>query len=381
MSDSAQQKTENATPKRLREARKRGQVARSRELSTAMVVGVCVFCLVSVGQGVVGRALQIMRSSLAFDPRLLDDPSRLVGAMFSQIGIGLLAITPILLASAAAAVLASVLLGGWNFSTQALMPQWSRLNPIAGVGRMFSSNALVELGKSLLKFAVLGAIGGGYIASQREVLMGLSTMDVGAAMAQAASLALWTIIWMTGGLLVVALVDAPYQWWKTHNELKMTRQEVRQEMKESEGRPEVKARIRQLQHQMANARMMEKVPTADVIITNPTHYAVAIRYSAGKMRAPIVVAKGAGVIAAAIRELASQHRVPLVSAPPLARALYRSVDLDREIPGDLYQAVAQVLSYLYQLRAGTLKATPDFSAPVPGGEPDPEVDHRSGDSV
>lgn len=152
----------------------------------------------------------------------------------------------------------------------------------------------------------------------------------------------------------------------------MTKQEVREEMKESDGRPEVKSRIRQLQHQMARQRMMDKIPGADVVITNPTHYAVAIRYSAGKMRAPIVVAKGAGVIAAAIRELATQHKVPLVSAPPLARALYRSVELDREIPGQLYQSVAQVLTYIYQLRAGGIVRAPDLSAPVPGGEPDPE---------
>lgn len=371
MSDSSQQKTENATPKRLRESRKRGQVARSRELSTAMVVGACVFCLIAIGQGLAGRALEMMRASLAFDPRLLDDPPRLIGSMFVRMADGFIAILPILLASAIAAIFAPVLLGGWNFSTQSLQPQWSRISPVAGLGRMFSKNALVELGKSLIKFIAIGAVGGGYIWSHRRTLMNLASMDIATGIGQAVSLALWAIVWMTGALLLVALIDAPYQWWKHHQELRMTRQEVRQEMKESEGKPEVKAKIRQLQQQMANARMMEKIPTADVVITNPTHYAVAIRYSAGKMRAPIVVAKGAGVIAATIRELASQHRVPLVSAPPLARALYRSVDLDREIPGDLYQAVAQVLSYLYQLRAGTLHGTPDFSTPVPGGEPDP----------
>jgi flagellar biosynthetic protein FlhB len=373
MSSSTQDKTEKATPKREREARKKGQVARSRELSTALVVGVSVIGLIALGHKLAGQGMALMRESLSFDPRLLEDPGRIIGMLFLRLSDALIAIAPLLGASLLAALIAPALIGGWNFSAQAFQPQFSRINPLKGLARMVSMTALVELGKSLLKFSVIGAVGWFYIWGHRDELMKLATIDISAAIAQSLSLALWCVVWMTGALMLVAMVDAPYQWWKHNKEMRMTKKEVRDEMKESDGRPEVKAKIRQLQHQMARARMMDKVPTADVVITNPTHYAVAIKYSAGKMRAPVVVAKGAGVIAAAIRELATQNKVPLVSAPPLARALYRSVELDKEIPSQLYKSVAAVLTYLYQLRNGTLRTSPDFSEPVPGGEPDVDV--------
>lgn len=370
---STQDKTEKATPKRQREARRKGQVARSRELSTALVVGVSMIGMIALGHRLAGQSLALMRESLSFDPRLLEDPARIIGALFLRLSDALIAIAPLLGASLLAALIAPALIGGWNFSAQAFQPQFSRINPLKGLARMVSATALVELGKSLLKFGVIGAVGWFYIWGHRDSLMKLARIDTATAIAQALSLALWCVVWMSGALMLVAIIDAPYQWWKHNKDMRMTRKEVRDEMKESDGRPEVKARIRQLQQQMARSRMMEKVAGADVVITNPTHYAVAIQYSAGKMRAPIVVAKGAGVIAAAIRELATQHKVALVSAPPLARALYRSVELDKEIPSQLYQAVAAVLTYLYQLRAGSLRTSPDFTAPVPGGEPDPDV--------
>ena len=372
MSGSAQDKTERPTPKRLRDAKKKGQVARSRELSTALVVGVCVLALITSAHSLAGQGLALMRASLDFDAALLESPDRVVGLLFAHLGQALLAIAPLLGASLFAALVAPALLGGWNFSAEAMQPQLSRLNPLKGLARMVSPTALVEVGKSLLKYAVIGAVGWLYIWGHRTQLLALGALELHAAIAQGLSLALWCVVWMTGALALVAAVDAPYQRWKHVKELRMTKQEVRDEMKESDGKPEVKAKIRQLQHRLANARMMDKVPTADVVITNPTHYAVAIRYTAGQTRAPVVVAKGAGVIAAAIRELATQHKVALVSAPPLARALYRSVELDQEIPSALYQAVAAVLTYLHQLRRGTLRTTPDFSGPVAGGEPDPD---------
>lgn len=373
MTDSTQDKTEKATPKRERESRKKGQVARSRELSTALVVAASMIAIIGMGGHLAGQGLSLMRDSLSFDARLLEDPTRVVGSLFVRLLDAMLAIAPLLGAALLAALIAPALIGGWNFSAEAFQPQLSRLNPLKGLARMVSATALVELGKSLLKFTVIGTVGWAYIWGHRDQLMRLAMLDLNQAIAQAVSLSLWCVIWMTGALIVVAMVDAPYQWWKHNKELRMTKKEVRDEMKESDGRPEVKARIRQLQHQMARAGMMEKVPTADVVITNPTHYAVAIRYTAGKMRAPVVVAKGAGVIAAAIRELATQSKVPLVSAPPLARALYRSVDLDQEIPADLYKAVAAVLTYLYQLRKGRRRTQPDFNDPVPGGEPDADA--------
>ncbi|MDZ4077257.1 flagellar biosynthesis protein FlhB [Hydrocarboniphaga sp.] len=380
MSESSQQKTESATPKRKRDARKKGQVARSRELSTGLVVGASLVGVMASGHSLAGKGLAMMRQSLVLEPGLIGDPDAQIALMFHRLFEALVAVAPIMVAGLVAAIAGPALLGGWNFGSQAFSPQFSRIDPLSGLARMFSPNALVELGKSLLKFCVLGAIGALYVWKHRDPLMALSTLDLAASIREALGLAVWALVWMSAGLLLVAFVDAPYQWWKHQKELRMTKQEVREEMKESDGKPEVKARIRQLQHQLASRRMMDKVPTADVVITNPTHYAVAIRYSAGKMRAPVVVAKGSGVIAAAIRELATQSKVPLVSAPPLARALYRSVELDREIPGDLYQAVATVLTYLYQLRNGTLRSKPDFEAPVPGGEPDVEPESAPGAS-
>jgi len=290
---------------------------------------------------------------------------------FGQIlGLALRIFAPLFAAGFAAALLSPLLLGGWNFSSQALMPQLERLNPITGVGRMFSLNSLLELGKSLLKFLLLTAIAWACWLTYRSEVLGLGAEPLNSGIAHGGVLILNAFAWLAGGLLLIAAVDVPYQLWQYNKNLRMTRQEIREEMKESEGRPEVKAKIRRVQQEMARRRMMDQVPKADVVITNPTHYAVALVYTAGKMRAPRVVAKGADVLALAIRELARQHSIPLVEAPPLARALYRSTELEMEIPAQLYAAVAQVLTYIYQLRSW--RGGPQPQAPevgdVPGGE-------------
>ncbi|MES2490812.1 MAG: flagellar type III secretion system protein FlhB, partial [Pseudomonadota bacterium] len=255
---------------------------------------------------------------------------------------------------------------------KAFIPDVDRINPLTGLGRIFSINSLIELLKSMLKLIVLAVVAGVAWWSSRSELIGLSSEDTNQGLAHAGMLFTHSFAFLCGAMLLIALLDVPYQIWQYEKQLKMTKQELRDEYKESEGRPEVKARVRQIQREMSRRRMMEQVPTADVIVTNPTHYAVALKYVSDKSRAPIVVAKGADQIALAIRELGKQNRVPILEAPPLARALYRSTELDQEIPTTLYAAVAQVLTYVYQLRmyrSGPPPVMPDIGD-VPGGELD-----------
>lgn len=367
---SSQQRTEQATPKRRRDARRRGQVPRSRELSAAAVVLSSALALFVADTP--GAVVQLMRGALSFDAQLLAQPDQLPARFGQILELALRIFAALFAAGFAAALLSPLLLGGWNFSSQALMPQLDRLNPVTGVGRMFSLNSLLELGKSLLKFLLLTAIAWACWITYRSEVLGLGAEPINSGIAHGGALVLSAFAWLAGGLLLIAAVDVPYQLWQYNKNLRMTRQEVREEMKESEGRPEVKAKIRRVQQEMARRRMMDQVPKADVVITNPTHYAVALVYTAGKMRAPRVVAKGADVLALAIRELAKQHSVPLVEAPPLARALYRSTELEAEIPAQLYAAVAQVLTYIYQLRSwrqGPQPQPPEIGE-VPGGETD-----------
>ncbi|HSV44392.1 MAG TPA: flagellar biosynthesis protein FlhB [Ramlibacter sp.] len=370
---SSQEKTERATPKRQREARKRGDVPRSRELGTAMVLAAGVAALWLSGEAIARRCMALMRQGLSIDAALLDAPERLPALFGQALVSSLWMLLPLMIALLVAVFAGPMLLGGFNFSAESLTPSFSRLNPIAGLGRIFSKNSLVELGKALLKFALLGGIAAIFLWLAHGQFMQLSLEDPRAGIGHGLSLVLHCAVWLLGGLLALAFIDAPYQWLTYQKKLRMTRQEVREEMKEAEGRPEVKAKIRQLQQQMASRRMMEQVPLADVIVTNPTHYAVALQYKAGEMRAPKVLAKGADLIATTIRELAAEHRIPIVSAPPLARALFRSAELDQEIPPTLYEAVAQVLTYIYRLRqwrSGPAPQPPQVGD-VPGGEPDP----------
>lgn len=374
---SAQDRTERATPKRLADARKKGQVPRSRELSAAAVVLAGAGGVLAWGGSAAEGAATLLRQSYAGIVPALDDPSLLATRAAELAGQGFLQVLPILLLTTIAALVAPMLIGGWNFSPGAAAPDFARVNPLSGFKRIFSANSLAELFKALLKFLLIAAIAGGVIWSDRAHLQGLASLPAASAVAEGLRLALNALLWMGGGLLLIAAIDVPWQLFQHAKQLRMTKQEVRDEYKQSEGKPEVKAKIRRLQQEMANARMMEKVPTADVVVTNPTHYAVALSYSAGKDRAPRVVAKGADELARAIRELAAEHRVPLVEAPPLARALYRGCELDAEIPSALYQAVAQVLSYVYQLReiqSGRRPAAapvpPRIDEGLPNGQPD-----------
>ena len=359
MAESGAERTEQATPKRLEEARKKGQVPRSSELSIAAVCIAAAAAIYSLGGMAAGNFADLMRDSLSLSPAAVMSEGVIWPALTAAGARALWIILPVLGATFVAALAAPIVIGGWNFSGQALVPQFSRLNPVAGFGRMWSSRGLVELGKGLAKVGVIGVIAWVLLKGLTPQLMGLTSEPLRQAIGHSAELAGYSLLVLACGLAVIAAVDVPFQLWQHAQDLRMTRQEVREEYKESEGSPETRGRIREAQRALARGRMLHDVPKADVIVTNPTHYAVALRYDESKNRAPIVVAKGTELLALKIREIATESGVPIVEAPPLARALYKSVELGREVPAALYVTVAQVLTYVYQLRAARERgATP-----------------------
>lgn len=348
--DSDLEKTEAATPRRLEKAREEGQVARSRELNTFMLLACGVAMLWMTG-GYLYRSLNgVMRAGLWFDPRIARDTKVMVSTAVESAFQALGSLLPLFGALVVVAVFSSVALGGLVFTSKALEPKFERLNPIKGVTRMFSAQTLVELLKTLAKAAVIGGIGAVVIWTYREEMISLMHATPAAALIEGMRLVALCCALIVAALILVVAIDAPWQLFSHHKKMRMSRQDVKQEHKESEGDPHVKGRIRQQQRAMARRRMMSEVPNADVVVTNPTHYAVALSYSESELGAPRVVAKGSGLIAARIREIAQQHKVPLLSAPPLARALHHHVEIGQEIPATLYSAVAQVLAWVYQLR-------------------------------
>ena len=363
-------RTESATPKRLEDARKRGQVPRSPELGAAAVVLTMAASLMVLGPGVVGRMAALMRQGLSYDgPQMLDEHAAF-GALEGFVIDALLALAPVLGLVMVAALAAPLALGGWNFSTEALGFKFERIDPLAGVGRMFSTRSLAELVKSIAKFSAVGLVASLMLWNETDEILALSPQAIVPGLAGALRLCAQALLAMAAALALIAAIDVPYQLWQHARQLRMTREEVRQEHRESEGSPEVKGRIRQAQQALARRRMMAEVPKATVVVTNPTHFAVALRYDERRNGAPILVAKGADDVAARIREVAAEAGVPLVSAPPLARVLFRNVDIGVEIPASLYVAVAQVLTYVMHLRA----AMGQGLAPPPPPAIDPAVE-------
>ena len=374
MAENGQERTEQATPKRLQEARKKGQVPRSAELSMAAVCIAAAAAIYTMGRMTTGQFADFMHDTLSLTPAQAMSADAIWPALKSAGARALWIILPILGATFFAALAAPLAIGGWNFSSQALMPQFSRLSPASGFGRMFSTRALVELGKGLAKVFVVGVIAWLLIRALTPQLMSLGVEPVNAAIGHAASLTAYALLVLVCGLAIIAAVDVPFQLWQHSKDLRMTREEVREEYKESEGSPETRGRIREAQRALSRGRMMQEVPTADVVVTNPTHFAIALRYDDQKMRAPIVVAKGTDLLAAKIREIAAENGVPVIEAPPLARALHRSVDIGREVPAALYVAVAQVLTYVFQLRAARERGAapptpPNFDSETPPPAP------------
>ncbi len=351
MSDSDAEKTESATPKRLEDARKEGDVPRSRELSTFAVLMTAGMALWMSGKSLSQQLHATMVSGLSLDRTQIFDADVLIRRVTGDIAQVLITCLPLAVAVMAVAVAAPLLIGGFLFTSKAVMPKFSKLNPMKGLGNMFSTNALVELLKAVAKTVVVGTVAWLVVLSQKDAVMGLALESEGAGAAHMVDMIASAFLYIVGGLGIVAAIDAPYQMWHYANKLKMTRQEVIQESKESDGNPQIKGKIRQLQREMAKRRMMAEVPTADVVVTNPTHYAVALKYTDGQGGAPRVVAKGTDEVAAKIRELAAEHKVTLLEAPPLARALFKHSEVGDEIPEALFSAVAEVLAYVFQLRA------------------------------
>lgn len=364
MAESGQERTEQATPKRLEEARKRGQVPRSTELSTAAVTIAAAATIYALGKGTAGQFADLMRSALALDAQRAMDAQMLWPALRDTAARAIWIVLPILGATFVAALVAPLAIGGWNFSGEALIPQFSRLNPATGLGRVFSSRGLVELGKGIAKVLVVAVTGYTLLKGMTPQITGLSSEPVNGAISHSAALAGYSLLVLCCGLAIIAAVDVPFQMWQHAKDLRMTREEIKEEFKESEGSPETRGRIREAQRALARGRQLQEVPKADVVITNPTHFAVALRYDDQKMRAPIVVAKGTDLLALKIREIATENGVAVVEAPPLARALHRSVEIGREVPAALYVAVAQVLTYVFQLKAARERGAAPPPVPV-----------------
>ncbi len=366
--ETGQEKTEEPTAKRLQDAREKGDIARSRELTTTIVLLAASGGLLVFGAGIAADLARVMRFNFEIPRDAVFSPM----LMFQYLGDSALAmlesLSLLFLLLLVAAIVGPVALGGWNFSAQAAAPKFSRINPLEGIKRMFSMKSLVELLKGIAKFLVVGSLSVVILLLQEKALLSMGSQDVIPAMGHGLQVLGWAILWMCSTMILIAAVDVPFQLYDYSKKLKMTLQEVKDEMKNTEGKPEVKGRIRQLQREMAQRRMMGEVPEADVVITNPTHYSVAIKYDQQNSDAPILVAKGVDHMALRIREVAKENDVPILSAPPLARAIYYNTELEESIPEGLYVAVAQVLAHVYQLQRARGKIVP----PSPDEYPIPD---------
>ncbi|MBI4754352.1 MAG: flagellar biosynthesis protein FlhB [Betaproteobacteria bacterium] len=323
------------------------------------------------GSWLANHSAGIVRGGLTFGRDQAFDGARMMTSLMDLAGEGLLAVAPLLALTAIGAVAAPVLLGGVMFAPKALEADFSRLSPAAGIGRIFSVASVAELVKSILKTLLIGVVAWWVVAHQQDALFALFGQPLVEGMSAFTRLLLVSILMLVGGIAVIAAMDVPFQLWHYHSRMRMTKEEARQEAKEAEGDPHIKGRIRAQQREMARRRMMSEVPKADVVVTNPTHFAVALKYDGEAMAAPRVVAKGVGLVAQRIREIAEEHAVPRLELPPLARALYHHTDLGAEIPAALYTAVAEVMAYIYQLNQHFTAGAPKPQAPahvvVPAG--------------
>lgn len=369
--DTGQEKTEEATPRRLERAREEGQVPRSRELNTAAILLAGSASMLIFGQLVGTRLLGVAQASFRFERDALFDPNAMAALMNAAAGQAMGAMVPVFLLLLLAALLAPSALGGWLLSAKALVPKLARLDPVAGLKRMFSLRALVELLKAIAKVLVVGSLALVILYVVHWDLLSLGGEPLGPAVRHALSVIAWSALALSASTLLIAAVDVPFQLADHARKLRMTTQQVRDELRETEGKPEVKSRIRQLQRQLARSRMMSAVPKADVVITNPTHYAVALRYDIERAGAPVLVAKGTDLVALKIREIAEANAVPVVRSPRLARAIFHTTELETEIPAGLYMAVAQVLAYVFHLRnyrkGGGAVPTLSEDLPIPDG--------------
>ncbi|NII09181.1 flagellar biosynthesis protein FlhB [Oleiagrimonas sp. C23AA] len=365
--EDGQEKSEKASEKRLREAREKGDVPRSRDLSAAMVTLVGAATMMATSGWMNAKFHDIMRAGLDYSRADLVGNDAIPHLLVRVSSDALMALAPIFLTAILATFAAPALIGGFTFSFEALQPKPERLNPIEGIKKMVSLRGLVELGKSLLKVLLIGGVLAWSLWKVRTELLAVGRIDVADGIRHALGMVTHAALLFAVVLMAVGLLDAVYQKFEFNKKMRMTKQEVRDEHKETEGNPELKGRIRSMQQQVARQRMMQDVPKADVVITNPSHFAIALRYDDTRSRAPRVVAKGLDVMAHQIRMIAGSSEVPIVRVPPLARALYHTTPIGKEIPAALYMAVAQVLAYVYRIKQGAY----GYEVPEP---PSPDID-------
>ncbi|RXU22887.1 flagellar biosynthesis protein FlhB [Pseudomonas syringae] len=348
--ENGQDKTEDPTEKKVKDSRADGQIARSKELTTLVVMLMGAGGLLMFGSDIALMMSELMRDNFTISRETLMDQSYMGKALLSSGMHALIVVLPFLIAMLVAALVGPIMLGGWLFATKSLMPKFSRMNPAAGLKRMFSPHALVELLKSFGKFLIILAVALVVLNNERKDLVAIAHEPLEQAMIHSLMVVGWSSFWMACGLIFIAAADVPFVLYEAHKKLLMTKQEVRDEHKNSDGSPEVKQRIRQLQREMSQRRMMASVPEADVIITNPTHFAVALKYDPEQGGAPMLLAKGTDLVALKIREIGAHNEILILESAALARSIYYSTELDQEIPAGLYLAVAQVLAYVYQIR-------------------------------
>ncbi|MEZ5523978.1 MAG: flagellar biosynthesis protein FlhB [Pseudomonadales bacterium] len=363
--DTGQERTEEATPKRRQDAKEKGDIPRSRELNTTAVLLGGAGALLAFGGSISAGLSGMMSANFQFSREEIFDPQAMLAHLGQSMGESLLVFLPFFIVVTLAAIIGPVALGGWVMSGKSLMPKMERISPLAGIKRMFAKRALMELVKTLAKFLLVAALSLLILDFMTDDILAIGKQDKIPAMVSALRIVGWSVLGMSATMILISLIDVPFQIASHAKKLKMTKQEVKDEMKNTEGKPEVKSRIRQLQYDMSQQRMMSAVPEADVVITNPDHYAVALRYKSDDMGAPVLVAKGADLVAFRIRDVAKAHDIPILEAPPLARAVFYSTELDQEIPAGLYVAVAQVLAYVFQLQSFQKR-----KGPRPGPLPD-----------
>jgi flagellar biosynthetic protein FlhB len=344
------EKTEQPTARRLEKAREEGTALRTHGVAAGAILVMGAAALSVGGAKLVELLEESLRRGLSFDPDMVLEPGRMLAAAGRVVAPGLEIVAPFLILMAVVGFVTDIMIGGWIFSSHPLSPDFSRIDPVRGLQRLFSRTALVEIVKAVAKFAVVGTTAFWLIRTWSPGFLQLAAETWPRAADHAALL--WSRIFLVlaASLVGVAILEVPYQVWAHRDRLRMTRQDIKDEMRELDGSPQTKRRIRLLRRRFARMRMVSEVPNADVVVTNPEHYAAALNYREGKMRAPRLVAKGTGLVALRIREIAAEHGVPMIEAPPLARAICRFVELEDEIPTGLYPAVAEVLAYVYRLR-------------------------------
>ncbi|MBS3934970.1 MAG: flagellar type III secretion system protein FlhB [Sulfuritalea sp.] len=359
------EKTQPPSPRRIEKAREEGQVPQSRELAAFLVMAAGALGIWAMSGWLLQHGGNLMRAGLTLERRDAFD-AEAIGAGLATLGAeALIILAPFFLATLAAALVTPFLLGGWVIAPKAMAFKNERIDPIQGIKRMFSWHSLAELVKGVLKTLLLCGIVFWIVLNEGDKMFAMLAQPIESALPAFGRLLLYAFMAFVAGLALVALFDVPFQLWRYYRDLRMTHEELWQELKELEGDPYLKARIRSQQTEIARRRMMSEVPKADVVVTNPTHFAVALKYDSAKAGAPVVVAKGMNLVAQKIRAIAAENRVPVLELPPLARTLHRHVDIGAAIPAPLYTAVAEVMAYIYQLNAFLAQGGAAGVAPAP----------------